>query len=71
MQTVVDMSHITILCYVYHYWTSLSLMDRITHELDHSKLCSKLYLASFPGLHAQLLLLAVCKVGDGLDGFIM
>jgi len=28
------------------------------------------YLASFPGLHAQLLLLAVRKAGEGLDGFI-
>jgi len=28
-------------------------------------------LASFPGLHAQLLLLAVRKAGEGLDGFIM
>jgi len=27
--------------------------------------------ASFPGFHAQLLLLAVRKVGEGLDGFIM
>ena len=27
-------------------------------------------LASFPGLHAQLLSLAVQKVGEGLDGFI-
>jgi len=32
---------------------------------------SPLCLASFPGLHAQLLLLAVRKVGEGLDGFIM
>ena len=27
-------------------------------------------LASFPGLHAQLLSLAVRKAGEGLDGFI-
>jgi len=27
-------------------------------------------LASFPGLHTQLLLFAVRKVGEGLDGFI-
>jgi len=27
-------------------------------------------LASFPGLHAQLLSLAVQKVGEGLEGFI-
>jgi len=27
-------------------------------------------LASFPGLHAQLLLLAVRKAGEGLDGLI-
>jgi len=26
-------------------------------------------LASFPGLHAQILLLAVRKVGEGLEGF--
>jgi len=26
--------------------------------------------ASFPGLHAQLLLLAVRKAGEGLDGLI-
>jgi len=28
------------------------------------------YLALFPGLHAQLLSLAVRKQGEGLDGFI-
>jgi len=27
-------------------------------------------LASFPGLHAQLVSLAVRKAGEGLDGFI-
>ena len=27
-------------------------------------------IASFPGLHAQLLSLAVRKAGEGLDGFI-
>ena len=28
------------------------------------------HLASFPGLHAQLLSLAVRKAGEGLDGLI-
>ena len=32
--------------------------------------CVCVYVASFPGLHAQLLLLAVRKEGEGLDGFI-
>jgi len=32
--------------------------------------CTCMQLASFPGLHAQLLLLAVQKAGEGLDGFI-
>jgi len=31
----------------------------------------KYKVASFPGLHAQLLSLAVRKVGEGLDGLIM
>ena len=31
----------------------------------------RVHLASFPGLHAQLLLLAIRKAGEGLDGLIM
>ena len=31
---------------------------------------AKVKLASFPGLHAQLLSLAVRKAGEGLDGLI-
>ena len=33
-------------------------------------LWSGIYIASFPGLYAQLLSLAVRKAGEGLDGFI-
>ena len=32
--------------------------------------CTYIWVASFPGLHAQLLSLAVRKAGKGLDGFI-
>jgi len=39
----------------------ISLIHATMHDLT----------ASFPGLHAQLLLLAVRKAGEGLDGFIM
>ena len=35
------------------------------------QVCQQGLLASFPGLHAQLLPLAVRKAGEGLDGFIM
>ena len=33
-------------------------------------LVSNVHLALFPGLHTQLLPLAVRKAGEGLDGFI-
>ena len=36
----------------------------------HSACKQTPYIASFPGLHAQLLSLAVWKAGEGLDGFI-
>ena len=35
-----------------------------------NKCICTLYVALFPGLHAQLLLLAVRKAGEGLDGLI-
>jgi len=35
-----------------------------------SMLQTHTHIASFPGLHAQLLSLAVRKAGEGLDGFI-
>jgi len=44
-----------------------------SNELKLTLLPPALSLASFlfPGLHAQLLSLAIQKVGEGLDGFIM
>jgi len=46
----------------YNWWEVL--------EEVHPETNTTLILASFPGLHTQLLSLAVRKAGEGLDGFI-
>ena len=49
----------------------LSTGDRTCHIDLHGSMNQYMYkiLALFPGLHAQLLSLAVQKVWEGLDGF--
>jgi len=44
----------------------LNFGRRVSTKYYHTMLA----LASFPGLHAQLLSLAVRKAGEGLDGLI-
>jgi len=46
----------------------MSQTQTVKGILDYNRSASEL--ASFPGLHAQLLSLAVRKAGEGLDGFI-
>jgi len=45
-------------------------MIHTQHRKEASECMKHHTLASFPGLHAQLLSLAVRKAGEGLDGFI-